>query len=468
MAGQVVVPAGGPAARVSNLPLEPASAIDLTRTAMAMSTRNRLLGSAWWWFAASVALLSLAGCAPERPNLLLIAVDTLRADHLGAYGYERPTSPSIDALFDSSVVFDDVTSSSPWTLPSFATMMTSLQPSAHRVWNFKSRLDDSYTTLAEILRDAGFDTGAVVSHVFLGDRFGLHQGFEDYDQSLVLRLGASHNAISSPAITEKAQAWLRDRASLGKSDPWFLWLHYFDPHSVYHSHEGFTEPFGIRKVDLYDGEIAFTDAHIGRLLATLGELDLDANTVVVFVADHGEEFRDHGRGGHGATLFQEAIRLPLAIRAPGFEPRRVADAVRAIDLLPTILEILEVAPPDTPVMGRSVVAAMRGKAMEERGMQSEVTRKSHLSGWSFRSGRWKMIERARRHGRNRVLFDLQADPAEKVDVASEHPRIVETLAADLEATLRLGREIAMEFTDAEDLELSQAEIDRLRSLGYVE
>ena len=187
---------------------------------MVMSTRKLLLESAAWWFSAGVALFGLAGCAAERPNLLLIAVDTLRADHLGAYGYERPTSPSIDAFFDSSVVFDDVTSSAPWTLPSFATMMTSLHPSAHRAWNFQSKLDDSYTTLAEILRDAGFDTGAIVSHVFLGERFGLHQGFEDYDQSLVFRLGASHRAISSPAITEKAEAWLRDKASGGERDPW--------------------------------------------------------------------------------------------------------------------------------------------------------------------------------------------------------------------------------------------------------
>ena len=157
----------------------------------------------------ALLLLLAIGCDSRRPNLLLIAVDTLRADHLGAYGYSRATSPETDALFESSIVFDDVQASSAWTLPSFASLMTSLHTATHGCRSFSSRLPGSLTTLAEILRDADYTTAAVVSHHFMDARYGLAQGFDHYDQSLAVGVDDSHHAVSSPGIHERADAWLR-------------------------------------------------------------------------------------------------------------------------------------------------------------------------------------------------------------------------------------------------------------------
>jgi hypothetical protein len=188
-----------------------------------------------------------------RDNLLLLAVDTLRADHLGAYGYQRPTSPHIDRFFAEAIVFDDAHSTSSWTLPAFASLMTSTHSSTHGCWQFRSQLDPSFTTLAEVLRNSGYHTAAVTSHTFLRKSYGLGQGFEDYDESLIVRLRQSHRAISSPMVTERALVFLDRQANMEERRPWFLWVHYFDPHHVYNEHPGVTEEFGGEPVDLYDG-----------------------------------------------------------------------------------------------------------------------------------------------------------------------------------------------------------------------
>jgi arylsulfatase A-like enzyme len=395
----------------------------------------------------------------------------LRADHLGSYGYPRATSPAIDALFDSSVVFEDVEAASAWTLPSFASLMTSLPPPAHRCQNAASRLADGHTTLAEILRERGYDTAAVVSHVFLGRRYGLHQGFDDYDDSLVLEIDESHRAISSPAINQRAEAWLAERAARDESRPWMLWLHYFDPHHDYLTHPGTTERFGTSVTDRYDGEIAFTDQHVGRLLSHLRQLGFERNTVVVFVSDHGEEFGDHGGGGHGSSLHREVTRLALAIRAPGVAPRRVAEPVHAVDLLPTLLDLLDVPEPEIPMTGRSLAPIMRGAetALEPRGMIAQ-TSLYHGAFWtSYRLGRWKLFERFRPGmPPHRELYDLDRDPLERRDLASERPEIVAEYSRALAEQVFAAREIAKQVGAEERLELGEEDLKRLRALGYVE
>jgi hypothetical protein len=180
--------------------------------------------------------LGCAEPAPARLNLLFISIDALRADRLGAWGYGRATSPHIDGLAREAVVFENAQAQSSWTLPTLASVMTSLYSSTHRCWSLFDRLGEAYETLAERLHAEGWKTAAVASHLYLSRRYGLHQGFESYDESLVEEtLAKSHEAITSPQVTEKGLRWLAERRD--EAEPWFLWLHYFDPHALYLAHE---------------------------------------------------------------------------------------------------------------------------------------------------------------------------------------------------------------------------------------
>lgn len=432
------------------------------------------------------AVLPLCSCARdgEHLNLLMIGVDTLRADHLGAYGYQRKTSPSIDRFFASAVVFDDAQATSSWTLPSFASMMTSLHASTHGCWRFRDSLNPSFTTLAEVLRDAGYHTAAIVSHVFLGAKHGLHQGFEDYDESLVREtLKSSHTAITSPDVTERATAFLTQRSIIPGGRPWFLWVHYFDPHSRYITHDGITEKFGDDLADRYDGEIAFTDAYIGQLLSHLDSLEFADDTIVVFVADHGEELHDHGRQGHGRTLHREVVQIPFAIRVPGIAPRRVGATVSGVDLMPTLLDLLSLPMPTTPMAGHSLAPLLEGKPGEDRDalLELEVTRNREVDPDlnAYVSGRWKLIVvKARRSttgqtessavaGRT-ALFDRERDPDEQQDISAAHPEVVERLRRKLDEARDTALKLASLFDPSEEVYHSPEDLERLRALGYLD
>jgi choline-sulfatase len=411
-------------------------------------------------------LLWPAGCVEEKggaPNLLLITIDTLRADHLGAWGYERPTSPGIDELARESVVFDDAHTHSAWTLPSLASLMTSLYSSTHACWELESSLGASFTTLAEILSGHGYVTAAVANHVFLAPKYGLHQGFQHYDQELVEEGIGFHQRVTSPRVTQKATAWLEGRRDGG--DPWLLWVHYFDPHKAYKRHEGISERFGVdRPVDLYDGEIRFTDRAIHQLLRQLEALGLARDTIVVVWADHGEEFGDHGGKYHGRTLYREMTRVPLIIRAPGFQHRVVTDAVRSVDVLPTLLELMGLpAHPDAE--GRSLVPTMNGVSLDPLPVFSELRIKFSRHADSLTLGRWKLIRG--RPGLRPHLFDLESDPLEKTNLAAEHPGICERMVAEIKAMQGAAAEKAARYGPAEELDLSEDEIEALRRLGYL-
>ncbi len=417
------------------------------------------------------AALAASGCgqhAPqERPNLLLVAVDTLRADRLSGYGYAAPTSPRLDAFLSQAVVFEDAQATSSWTLASFASLLTSLYPSSHRCASFSTRLLPQYTTLAEILSANGYATAGIVSHLFLGEKHGLHQGFAHYDQELVMAdAQRSHEQISSPEITAKALEWLRGRAGEPRREPWFLFVHYFDPHSVYNQHEGFTERFEATDSGRYDGEVAFTDDHVGRLLEGLEQLGLSGNTVVALVSDHGEEFGEHGAQHHGKTLFREVLQVPFAIRAPGLSPRRVSELVTIVDFLPTVLELLRIPLPQGPIAGRSLVPLMRGEALEPRGALAELRLKPEFPADAYVLGRWKLV--VDRSGTEPAfqLYDREADPQEQQDLASRNPEVVEDLRQRLRAELQAARAIGSGFRESEQVEHSRAELEQLRALGY--
>jgi choline-sulfatase len=416
---------------------------------------------------AAASLLALAGgftCDPRapRPNLLVLTIDTLRADHLGAYGWKRPTSPNLDALAAKSVLFENAQSASSWTLPSLASLMTSLQESTHRCEKDAARLDPSYTTLAEILRDAGYDTAFVASHLFLNAGHGLQQGFTRVDT----RILQDENAITSPQITDWGLEWLREKAAVHDGVPWFLWLHYFDPHAPYLVHEGISEAFGTGKdLDRYDGEIAFTDRHIGRLLDAFESLGFAANTVVVVVADHGEAFGEHGLPGHGYDLHEEVVHVPLLIRAPGFAPRRVLDVVPTVDVMPTLLELCG-ARATQEIEGRSLLDALRGGPASGREAFSEVRWKFEHDKASLRRGSWCYID-SREPGRKlEMLFDRSADPAEARNVIADHPDVAAEMRAELRARLDRARALGAAYERSAYSDLPPSEQDRLKKIGY--
>jgi arylsulfatase A-like enzyme len=314
-------------------------------------------------WAAGLAL-ALFACVPRPPapppDILLISIDTLRRDHLSAYGYQRETSPRIDALAADGALFLNAVSTSNWTLPAHMSLMTGLPPSLHGVEDDGSRLPDTTLTLAQALRRAGYATGGVTSHLYVAEQFGFARGFDHFETRVDQR---------AESATDSAIRWLE---SVGKG-PVFLFVHYFDPHTDYDPPEPFASRFGpadraLGDIDrlkyhwnpqepfpadripellrLYDGEIAYTDHHVGRLadwLAERGRLD---DTIVAIVSDHGEDFGEHGTFGHGMHLHGEVTRVPLILRYP---PRVAAGERRDLavlyDLPATLLRLAGLAVP---------------------------------------------------------------------------------------------------------------------------
>ena len=283
---------------------------------------------------------------------------------------------------------------------------------------------------------------------------------------------ASHREITSPRVTKKAKAVL-DTVAVGEQ-PWFLWVHYFDPHAEYRFHEGVSEAFvgeGQKQIGLYDGEIAFTDRYVGQLLQHLQHLGLADDTVVAFATDHGEEFGEHGFKGHGKTLYREVERVPFAIRIPGTKPRRVSDPVSLVDFMPTILEVLDIPRPAIPMMGQSLVAAMNGASLPERGLLLELRaglRKVYTDAYIY--DRWKLILELPPpyDGKTTaMLFDWRADPGETRNLAQANLKLTADLARRCQEAVRLNMELGKAFTASPELSLSAEELERLRQLGYI-
>jgi arylsulfatase A-like enzyme len=389
--------------------------------------------------------------APQ--SLLLIVVDTLRADHLGCYGYARPTSPRIDGLAREGVLFERAQSHSPWTMPSVATMFTSLEPREHGIADWKQPLEQRFLTLAEHLRARGYATEGYVSHGVLSRLYQFDQGFDVYDSS-VAEGRLPRDSTTAVEVTDLALPALARLGSQPK--PFFLWVHYFDPHDAYLPHAGLD--FGPQPVDRYDGEIAFTDRQVGRLLDALRERGLDGRTVVALVADHGEGFGAHRHLYHTVTLFDELLHVPLLVRAPGLAPGRVAEPVALVDLAPTLLAL----------MGQPAPSEFRGRALPmrdgrfapdpERPIVAETQRFASLR--SLRVGRHKLI--VDRERGSRKLFDLEADPGEQRNLRREQPELLARLEAQLERIYAQG------LTSAPRRELPPDVEEKLRSLGYVQ
>lgn len=379
---------------------------------------------------------------PDRPNVVLYLVDCLRADHVGAYGYERPTTPEIDALAGEGVVFESVHACASWTKPSVGCLFTSHWPWAHGARTVEDAVADGLPTLAERFRAAGFATAAWLANPFVGSpRFGLSRGFERVVQTLDLPQGSNINDLPADAadITRPVVDWL----SRNRDRRFFLYVHSLDLHESYRRRPGFAPRFlspertgTARQVDLYDNELAYNDREIGRLVEALRSQGILDRTVFAVTSDHGEEFGEHGHPNHGHSLYQALLHVPLVVRLPHAARgrTRVASLASALDVGPTLLDLAGLgAPPGTE--GRSLMPLADGAPGRELLPAEQVGSRDVL--YAVRNRRFKRIRRLLPEPREE-LFDLVADPEETRNLLPEVPEEARGLERELSAMVQRG------------------------------
>ena len=449
-----------------------------------------------------IGLLSALTVGPAAPppaakyNLLLISIDTLRADHLKCYGYNRDTSPHLDQLAREGTLFENLTATTSWTTPSHMSMFTSLYPSVHGVQTVNDALGDGVPTLAQCLAQSGYVTAAFVTGPLVGHRFGFNRGFEFFDDFTAAaalpfqprQQAGLARAATSPAITNLATQWLKKHSQ----ENFFLFLHYFDCHHDYTPPTPFNEKFDpdykgnengrdifrrqddvmahISVVDLahmvalYDGGIAYTDEHVGRILQLLQDLRLSEKTLVIVLSDHGEAFLEHGKLLHGNSLYEEVLQVPLIMRLPGVIPagKRVAGNVSQVDLMPTALGLLHVACP-LQIQGIDLSPAiLSDQLVPERLIYSELT----AYGFNLRAVRW---------GHRKLLGTMGTlDGAQLEELAGSREKVI--AGADLkkdcpEAALRALTIGLPSIAAARPHKANEPDADlirQLKSLGYTQ
>lgn len=416
---------------------------------------------------AAVLLAGAAGCraAPPKgpPTVLLVSIDTLRADRVGAYGRSGAGTPVIDGLAAEGVRFDRAQATAPVTLPSHASMLTGRSLPAHGVLdNGAYALPPAIPTLPESLAAAGFRTGAFVSSPVLARRFGLARGFDEYDDRMVkTQKLVQWDARAGKETVTQAIAWL---AMQGEA-PVFAWVHLFEPHRPYTP----PEPYASQHPDdPYQGEVAAADAAVGQLLEGVRALGRARNLLVVVVADHGEGLGDHGEATHALFLYETTMRVPLVIWGPDFGIARgkiVTSAVSVADLAPTLAELAGAKPlPAVDALSLAAIARGRAEAPADRGVFAEAHTPAIAYGWSglraLVRGDEKLIE-----GPRARWFDLAADPGERTDLAPERPDAVRDGKAVLDGLL--GRALAIApAPGAATGTVSDADLEALRALGY--
>jgi choline-sulfatase len=399
------------------------------------------------------------GATPNRPNVLLVTIDTLRADHVGCYGDAAASTPVLDALAARGVRFATAVAHVPLTGPSHASILTGLGPLGH---GFRENagfvLPAPVRSGAQDFHDAGYRTAAFVSAFPLDRRFGFDRGFDLYDD----HLPKGNDARRTPyverfadATTDAALRWLE--APAAKADqPFFLWVHYYDPHAPYEPPGEFAARF---RTAPYDGEVAFADQQLGRLLRGLDARGRLAKTLVVAMADHGEGLGEHGEGTHGLFVYDSTLRIPFIVAGPGIDAPRVAPTVaRAVDVLPTLLDYAGV-PARPQLEGRSLRPAIEGRRMDDAPAYAETLYPQREFGWAplfaWRTARHKAIEAPRPE-----LYDLEKDPGEKVDLAARETARLAEMRQKLDVARAQTAPSAETEVDAESAEM-------LRALGYV-
>jgi arylsulfatase A-like enzyme len=457
---------------------------------------------------------------PAGPNVVLITIDTQRADHLGCYGYNRPTSPFIDSLASSGVVFDDFTAAAPWTKPSTATILTGLYPSRHGALYHGSELNtpDGMKTLAETFRDKGYVTAGFVSNPNIKKIFKFDRGFQEFFDSPVedtvtmatfrdSLFGGILKALTKyqfnwkyrndcTEVNRHVVAWLEKN----RTEKFFLYLHYIDPHEPYSPPADYEAQFrqnhgtllhNERKrrmgIDLYDGEIRYTDDNLRKLADTLKQYGLWENTLFVITSDHGEEFFEHGILGHGFSLYQEVLRIPLILSGPGVPGGiRVAAPHLNVDLAATVLDAAGTGIEELGD-GKSFFGALRDRngsnnkkpvreklfLEDEFGENDQDTRSFVMSG--VRAGRFKLILNERHAYRppenpkypKQELYDLDADPGELHNLFKD-PSRKDTIQSLLDALLKHSHFLSEKgLRPTKPPALSDDQQRELRNIGYL-
>lgn len=392
---------------------------------------------------------------PAAAPVILVSIDTLRADRLPAYGYRKVRTPNLDAFAAQSVLFERAYAHAPQTLPAHASILSGALPFEHGVRdNVGFTLKPGHWSLQSALRARGWPTGGFVSAYVLRAQTGLAEGFDTYDSELPAASGElSVGQVQRPgeATAAAADAWLSQR---NPDAPFFLFLHLYEPHKPY------APPARFASYEPYDGEVAYVDEIVGRFFDRLRALRLYDRATIVLLSDHGEGLGDHGEQEHGLFLYQETIRVPLMIKLAGQQSaRRVATPVQQIDLAPTILDLIGApAPPST--RGRSLKPLLDGSGtIAEAGIYSEALYSRYHFGWSelyaLTDARYRLIRAPRDE-----LFDLERDPAEATSIADERPQVRQAMRAALDALIKnasIGAPSAVSDQDRQ----------RLAALGYV-
>ena len=485
------------------------------------ATANRP-GTLAFWGAPVVRQRLAAEGGRARRSVILVQLDTLRKDHLDLYGYERQTAPILRGLAAEGAVFQNAITQTSWTKAETPSILTSLYPTTHGVHQIPDRLPASATTIAEAYRQAGYATLSYSSVAFTGQFTNLHQGFEELHEgeSTAGRAGP-RGAKTSREFVDRLVDWLPDHRDL----PFFVYLHFFDPHAPYEPNKPYdtlwADPRGreeylrqqetLKKVmtdaflaqrgmaghedlvragidpdaylryskDWYDGAIRGMDTEIGRLMDRLRDLGIADRTVIAFYADHGEEFHDHGRMWHGQSVYGELIRVPLILWGPGSVPKglKVEEPVELIDVMPTLLELSGVAVPKE-AQGQSLrplLAPEPGHPWKPRPPIAEKQPTTEggfpASGESYAimHGNWKLIRHVvRETGKPEFeLFDFYGDPLDQKDVAPAHPDVVARMSKTLEDWHLMASAAKLKPDSEATKNMSREQLEQLRSLGYV-
>lgn len=419
-------------------------------------------------------------CAATTPtHVVLYVIDTLRADRVGTYGYDRGTTPHIDAFAEGGIVWNHAVAQSPWTRPSVASILTGLSPLTHGVNGRRSRLEDESLTLAEILQEAGYETAGFVTNPNVAGRYGFRQGFDTYAQL---------NQTTAEQVNTRARHWLAARDA---GRPFFLYLHTVEPHAPYQASDeylsrfasGVRNPRGYRRpfmnslsrlgadeasaataalLQLYDAEIALNDEKFGDLLELLAAQGVLENTVVLLVSDHGEEFFEHGRWEHGKSLYTEVLDIPMLGRFPGCPPARSDQLAQHVDLVPTLLDYLGIET-DQQFDGRAL--ALAGDDAASHGVITSYLRVDGFHGIAATTTEQRYISPLSTNLGSAQLFDRKADPREL-----ENQRLQKPISS-LYFSQLLRRTLATwiaNTSDVQDDELDEKTLRQLRALGYIQ
>lgn len=450
----------------------------------------------------------------KRYNVVFIIIDALRADHLSCYGYNRKTTPNIDLFAKDSVLFTQAISQSTVTRTSVPSIVTSLYPSVHKVFCPDDYLEDAFNTLPDILKKKGYSTVA-----FVGPQFESFAGFLNRFDSHILFKQRKHvkSAFISKILTQKAVDWLRKE----QTQPFFMYLHYFDVHAPYINDEPFKSLFWKEEVtqlmsffsrnfyqhknysptrkglvpdqnmvayfiSQYDGKINFIDHQVRNVIGELEKTGLIDNTIVIITSDHGEEFGEHRDEFtkhkvffHGASLYEGAVHVPLIMKVPQktFEKPVIPDLVRHIDIMPTILDVLNIRK-NSLMQGVSLLLLMEGKKMSDLSAFFEAqivlqlpSRTLTLTG--IRTDKWKFIKRSNslKEMGSYELYDLKNDPKETSNIAVNNPLLVQSFIKQLNRYSeysKLRKKILGNTMENRQIILNESKKERLKSLGYIQ